>query len=233
MSYKLLFGLLYIPLLSFASITFLGITEDSSIDKNSFLCPDSLDAEGLEICQNRSAQALNFTFNGPRTLQLFNNQQYWAQQKYRQQQLLIARGYKDTDLDNTLKSKGWSITGGFSVIITTDPLVTSQIDKKLVPAKGQTKLVAQLWYNGDSLIQLWAQDVVLVSDGQNFTISLSSSDSTLSQEAEKISTLSQPKNIAEVKEQFLQEVALAPINIVKSSYSVANGSPKNIKIVLS
>jgi hypothetical protein len=231
MNYKFFIGLALIPTMSYATITFLGLNEDSSITKNSFSCPESLGAEGIAVCQNRSTQANNFKFNSPKTLQIFNNQQYWAQQKYKEQQLLMARGYKDNDLDSTMANRGWSITGGFLIMITTDPLVTEQIEQKKVAKKGQVKVVAQLWYNGGSLIQLWAQDVAVLTDGQSFSISVSSTDSAISQEASVIKKLNQPKNLQAVKEQFLQEVQLSPRNIVEADYKVAKGSPKNITIV--
>jgi hypothetical protein len=154
-----------------------------------------------------------------------------VQQKYKERQLLMAQGYTDNDLDSTLANRGWSITGGFLILVTTDPLVTHEIEPKIVAQKGEIKVVAQLWYNGGSLIQLWAQDALVLTDGQSFSISILSTDSAISQEAEISKKLAQPKNFKEIKEQFLQEIQLSPRNVVQADYSIATGSPKNIKIV--
>lgn len=255
MNYKFFIGLLLIPTISLGVIAFSGLSEDSSIDKNSFSCSSSLDAQGEDICQDRAASAVNFEFDGPRTLQIFNNQQFWVQKKYKEQQLLMARMSQEDEVDSTLKSRGWSITGGFLVVITTDSFITNQIEPKKVPAKGQVKVVAQLWYNGDNLIQLWAQDVALVKDGSSFSVSLTSTDSDISKEstvanppvvskksgtaifavAESVKLTQNgqgPKNFSELQKQFLQEIELAPKNAIKSVYSVAVGSPKNIKITI-
>jgi len=234
------FILFLIPTISLASIKFSGLSEDSSIDKNSFLCPSHLEAEGQEICQNRDQQAIGFEFDGPKTLQLFNNQQYWVQEKYKKRQLLMARAYHDSDLESTLKEQGWSITGGFLVLITTDPLITNQVETKVVVTTGKIKVVAQLWYNGDNLIQLWAQDAALINQGEQFSVSLSNSESSISQEqkSQEVSGISskivpKAKNFSEIKKQFLEEIELSPKNILMNDYNVAIGSPKNIKIVVS
>lgn len=254
------------------SVTFKGLLEDSSIDKNSFLCPSSSEGEGDETCQNRDHQARGFKFDGPKILQIFNNQQYWVQQQYKERGLLMARAYgSDSDSDSSEKKKavagkdkkdkndkktqssnnnddlaldaemqkrGWKTTGAFLLVITTDNLITDQIEPSKISAKEKIKVAAQLWYNGQDSIQLWAQDTLLIDEGGTFSVSLSNSESFLYQEQKSINQAESkeykgdgPKSFLEIKKQFLQEIELVPQNINMNEYMSALGSPRNVKIV--
>ncbi len=264
------------------SVTFKGLLEDSSIDKNSFLCPSGSAGEGDETCQNRDDQARGFKFDGPKILQIFNNQQYWVQQQYKERGLLMARAYgsdsdsdsssdssSDSDssqkkkavagkdkkdkndkktqssnnnddlaLDAEMQKRGWKTTGAFLLVITTDSLITDQIDPDKIPAKGKIKVAAQLWYNGQDSVQLWAQDALLIDEGAAFSVSLSNSDSSLYQEQKGINQVGYnlykgdgPKSFLEIKKQFLQEIELVPKNINQNEYISAYGSPRSVTII--
>ncbi|MBI2344528.1 hypothetical protein HYV10_00450 [Candidatus Dependentiae bacterium] len=158
----------------FSKNLFMGLVEDSSVNKNNFLCPLALYASGNVVCNDMDAGMKGFDISEGRTIQIFNNQQYWLQQKVEREHLLIVRGYKGDRLSGTMTSEGWDHMGAFSIIISTDPIMNQAIEPDMVAAKEQTKVIAQLWYSSSTGLQLWAQDIMILNKGQNFTIFVSS-----------------------------------------------------------
>ncbi len=179
MKYKFIFYIVFYVSSVFSKNVFMGISEDSSVNKNNFLCPLSLNASGNVVCNDMDAGMIGFDISGGHTIQMFNNQQYWLQQKFEQQHILTVRGYQGDRLSSTMTQEGWDHMGAFSVILTTDPVILSCINPEMIPAKGQVKLVIQLWYSGSTGLQLWAQDVQLLNTDQSFKVLISNSSSDL------------------------------------------------------
>ena len=163
----------------FSKNQFMGIIEDGSVKKNNFLCPLSLNASGNVVCNNMDTGMRGFDISGGHTIQIFNNQQYWLQQKFERQQLLIVQNYSGDRLTNAMTQEGWDHMGAFSIIISTDPILAKAIESATVSGTGQIKLIVQLWYSSSTGLELWAQDVKLLNAGQNFTILVSNNSSKL------------------------------------------------------
>lgn len=208
----------------YAPILFQGLVEDSSIDKNSFLCPTS-----ASDCKNEQLHAQGFDISGGRTLQLCNNQQYWLQQAAIQAQYIsTVRNYTGSALTAQLNSAGWAVMGGFVVIISTNPILTKFIMPTVSVKKGQIKIVAQLWYNGSDLIQLWSQDAIALSDGQSFQVSLSNAaDTQLSTELTAVAA-----DTKSWHNTFLFQLGIQAQNRKDSDYSNAIGSPRQVKLTI-
>jgi hypothetical protein len=185
MNYKFFLMMIFSSCLIFPKNLFKGISEDSSVKKNNFLCPLSLHASGNVVCNDMDAAMRGFDISGGHTIQMFNNQQYWLQQKFERQQILVVHGQGDS-LSSIMTQEGWDHMGAFSIILTTDPVILSCVKPEMVVAKGQIKLVAQLWYSGATGLQLWAQDVRLLNAGQNFTVFVSNSSSQAFEESSSV-----------------------------------------------
>lgn len=183
MNYKFFLMMIFSSCCMFSKNVFMGLSQDGSVKKNNFLCPLSLDASGNVVCQNMDAGMVGFDISGGHTIQIFNNQQYWLQQKFERQHLLIVREYQGDRLSSTMTQEGWDHMGAFSIILTTDPVVLSCVNPEMIAIKGQVKLVAQLWYSASTGLQLWAQDVKLLNAGQNFMVLVSNSSSDLSDDS--------------------------------------------------
>lgn len=225
-------------------IVFTGLTE-TNINKNNFLCPDvenpsggqTNPSESYDCSQSTIDGASGFNLSGGKTLQFFNNQVYWDRQKaLREQYLSKVDRYKNSEdidiknlqtLQEKMKSDGWGAMGGYCIIITTDPMTTYVAQPTKQPASGQVKLVVQLWYSGDLLLQLWSQDVALLSENQSFSVQVSSDEDTFFNiDVASIITSSIP-----LKTSFLSGLGFVEFNRKNSVYSIATQSPRSVKIV--
>jgi len=177
MNNKIWLSLIFSVSFLFSKNQFMGIVEDGSVNKNKFLCPLSLNASGNIVCNNMDTEMIGFDFSEGSTIQIFNNQQYWLQQKFEREHLLMVQGYKRDRLSSTMTSEGWDQMGAFSIIISTDPILAQAIEPDKVAATGEIKLIVQLWYSAPKTFQLWAQDVQLLKSGQNFKILVSNGSS--------------------------------------------------------
>lgn len=205
----------------YAPVYFKGLVEASSINKNTFHCPES----ALD-CQDQGAAASGFDISDGRTLQLCNNQEYWLQQEAIQGQYIsTVRNYTGTALQAQLADEGWAVVGGFAIIVSSNPLLVQSVMPSVQPSAEQTKVVAQLWYNGSGLIQLWSQDAQLYADGQSFQVLVSNeSDDRL---PTQLAQISQTKNW---QDQFLLTVGIQSPNRQAKDYDKAHGSPKQIRL---
>lgn len=187
---------------SSADIVFKGLTE-IGISKNTFLCgktsvgQGSAGGTGFEAgdCNyNTIENAVGVDMAGGHTLQFFNNFMYWVQQKSQKIQAIEAtreaspsQSGRDAEtarlqqkVDQLNDQAGWGTLGPQCVIISTSSILQETIEPGQQAGADQVKVVAQLWYSGDYLIQLWSQDVAMIPKGKGFTISLSNvSDATL------------------------------------------------------
>lgn len=164
-------------------VVFKGVTE-SSITKNTFLCgkkgvgdvPSGGSNFEAEDCNYKMIQdAVGFDMSRGATLQFFNNFTYWLRQKGQREQFLKTNNpdLKGASLERKMAKEGWDFIGAECIIISTNPIVQKVVRPDLKPKGNEVKVVAQLWYNGDDLIQLWSQDVVMVPKGKSFAVALS------------------------------------------------------------
>lgn len=171
-----------------AGITFKGVTE-SNVVVNTFLCEkDGVNFEAEDCTTDRIKNAVGFDISGGYTLQFFNNFTYWIKQKEKyEQQLKINHPYLKANQDalaKRMQKDGWglimpdgSVVGGaYCIIISTNPVLQQAIepDKQVAKGESKVKVIAQLWYNGNNLIQLWSQDVQILSAGKSFSVKISS-----------------------------------------------------------
>lgn len=160
------------------AVVFQGIVE-TGVQKNTFLCSgDATDAIG---CTNADAGAIGFNVSGGKMLQLFNNQAAWyLLQATHQQYLTQDQRYSASDLQQKMIEDGWVAMGGYCLIITTNPILTDIVMPSVTPTATQTKVVVQLWYNGEQELQLWSQDAKALKKGQSFQVEVSTDADTLS-----------------------------------------------------
>lgn len=177
MKFKIWFVLMLSSCLVISKNQFMGLVEDGSVNKNKFLCPLSLNASGNVVCNDMDAEMVEYDISGGHTIQIFNNQQYWLQQKFERQHILMIQGYTGDRLSSAMTSEGWDHMGAFSIIISTDPIMLKAIEPNKQSAAGQIKLVVQLWYSSATGLQLWAEDVQILNSGQSFKILISNSQS--------------------------------------------------------
>jgi len=213
----------------YAQVLFQGLVEESDIDKNSFLCPLSA-ADGIQGCKDTQIAVHGYDISGGHTIQLCNNQEYWLQQEAAQAQYIsTVRNYTGSDLTAQLLSEGWKAMGGYAIVISSNPLLTDLIMPNVKAAKGQTKVIIQLWYNGSDLIQLWSQDAMVFSPGQNFQVTISNAvDAQLPQ-----SLTAAQATEKSWKDAFLLQLNLQPSNRKDSDYNNAVGSPRQVKLTAS
>ncbi|MBP9765321.1 hypothetical protein KBD08_03215 [Candidatus Babeliales bacterium] len=220
--------LLAVSQMFYAKITIQNI-EENGINKNSFLCTSATIGDVI-VCKDAQSMAHGYDISQGKTLQLSNNQQYWLQQEVLQSQYdTTVLGYTNDGLVQKLQKDGWSAMGGFCLIVTTDPLITSVVMPTVTATSGQTKIVVQLWYNGGGVIQLWSQDAVIVSDGASISIALSD------QVDSRLTTLTRPDiSTASVtwKTTFLKALDIQPDNRQSSDYTNAVGSPRHVRIIV-
>lgn len=222
MKFKLLFSYSLIPYLCHA-VTFQGI-EESGVLKNTFLCPAAV--ENASDCMPADQGALGFDLSNGKILQLFNNQTYWllqesVQQLYANQVLR----YSGSDLENKMKSQGWVAMGGYCLVITSNPILTQVVSPALIAGTNQEKVVVQLWYNGDQVVQLWSQDATVLSAGQNFKVLISTNPDSLFSVASNVNSSSQS-----LKSSFLAQLGLQVNNRNVDDYNQAVKSPRSVKI---
>ncbi len=210
-----------------AKISIAQVVESSDINKNSFLCPAGASASKA-FCLGQAVQIVGFDISGGRTVIICNNQQYWMQQKTDQEQYIMqVRNYHGSQAEGMLTSQGWGAMGSYVLLVTSDPMLTNFLVPHIVVGANQTKVVVQLWYNGDDLIQIWSQDAAAIADGKNFTINLSSAFD------ERLTILFAQKNSQlSLSDRFLTSLQLQPDNRVQSTYESANGSPRMVRIGL-
>tara|TARA_Y100000588_G_C14278104_1_gene935460 strand:+ start:435 stop:1502 length:1068 start_codon:yes stop_codon:yes gene_type:complete len=189
-------------------VVFQGIAQGAGIKKNSFLCSSmtgtkvyyhtSSDANqqttfGADDCFTAQINnAIGIDMSGGHTLQLFNQFMYWSRQKAQKIQAIEAsqeskatqaginrQAQQVQDALNTLNNQqGWDIIGPQCLIITTDPIMQKVIAPDKIAKTNEVKVVAQLWYSGDYLVQLWSQDVAMVPKGASFTVQVSAAVDT-------------------------------------------------------
>lgn len=202
------------------SLTFNGIIE-SGITKNNFLCTNAI-ASSI-ACHDANTNAQGVSLHSGETLQIFNDQAYWFHQKAKSEQYAMqVQKYDASELQNFMQQQGWGCMGGFCIIISSNPVLTNQIQPDLKPDGSQEKVVAQLWYAGAQLLQLWSQDAKLITKGQPFQILLSNTTDPL--------LIQSASSSPSTKEQFLQALQLQQKNRDETVYNAATDSPRSIKI---
>jgi len=210
-----------------ATLLFQGLVENSDINKNTFLCPASA-ADGIQGCKDTQAAAHGFDVSGGRTMQFCNNQEYWLQQEAIQAQYIATvRNYTGSQLEQKLHAEGWKAMGGYAVVISTNPLLVNLVMPEVVAGAGQIKVVVQLWYNGNDLIQLWSQDAIVLADGAGFQVALSSA---LDDRLPGLLT-SNSATITSWQTTFLSQLDLQSNNRQASDYGAAVGSPRQVRII--
>ena len=199
-------------------LTFQGLTE-LGITKNSFLCSDS----SAVACSNADAGAIGCELMGSQPLQFFDNQLYWLQQKANRAEIVQTDlRYTGSALENKLNAEGWGQMGAYCIIVSVDPVLVDVVMPNVEVNANQIKLVAQLWYNGGNLIQLWSQDAVAIDKTKSFKISITSDlDAQISRWFTSASSKS-----------FVGQIGLQANNR-QAEYAQANGSPRCVKIVVS
>lgn len=231
MKFKVLSFVLMLCATSLKGVVFTGLTE-KNISKNNFLCP----TQAYDCSQATIEGAAGYNLSGGKTLQFFNNQVYWARQKaLREQYLSKVERYKTSEavhisglqtLQQKMMSDGWGAMGGYCIIITTDPMTAYVAQPNQVPASGQVKLVVQLWYSGDLLLQLWSQDVAILSANKSFSVQVSSDADPLTGVEVAAINSSTP-----LKTSFLSGLGFVEFNRKSSLYSIATQSPRTVKII--
>lgn len=202
------------------AIIFNGLVE-TGVSTNSFLCPAN--APGC-VSPNTNTQGFNFTQN--QMLQIFNNQTYWLQQEIAQEQYIgQALLYSGTALQNKMTSSGWGAMGGYCIIISIDPILTKIVAPTLIAKTGQQKVVVQLWYNGDQMLQLWSQDAQILSSNQEFTVAISTAVDPLS----GISATPTSASTTFV-DTFLTNLHLQQSSRNQATYQAASASPRSVTI---
>lgn len=184
-----------------AGAIFQGITEQGIV-KNTFLCEDSSVTEssisGSNVASsdcsiNKIKDAIGFDVSGGKTIQFLNNFAYWTRQKSQAEQNYQINNPQasDSDVQNYMQQNGWGSIGAFCIVISTNEVLQEVIEPDKQAGSGEIKVIVQLWYSGDNLIQLWSQDVAMLNPGQTFTLALSNAaDTDLSTVLQASSTLS-------------------------------------------
>lgn len=202
-----------------------GIVEASDVNKNTFLCPAGA-TSSKAFCLGQAVQFEGFDISPGHTVMICNNQQYWMQQKTDQEQYIMqGRNYQGSQAESMMASQGWGAMGSYVLLITADPMLTDFLLPKIIVGANQIKVVVQLWYNGNDVIQLWSQDVIALSVGQNFTIHISSALDN------RLPTFFEQKNVKRSwQDTFLTSLQLQPDNRVQDAYASAKGSPRTVRI---
>jgi hypothetical protein len=202
---------------SLQAVVFQGLIE-TGITKNSFMCP--LSAAGSQDCSNVDAGAIGFKLTGSQILQFFNNQSYWLRQEVQQKQnLQTNQRYSASDLQAKMASEGWVAMGGYCILISVGHILNDVVMPTVQASGDNVKVVVQLWYNGDQLIQLWSQDAVVLKKDQGFQVLVTSDTDT------QVAQL--PALTAETT--FLGQLGLQQNNR-QPEYMQAAGCPRMVKI---
>ena len=202
------------------AVIFTGLIE-TGVSKNNFLCSST-----ASNCNSADANAKNFDFSTYPMLQLFNDQTYWLHQASTHAQYVSeVLSYSGTDLQDKMISDGWGAMGSYCILISTDPILTNVVMPTVTASAGQEKVVVQLWYNGDQVLQLWSQDAITLSPAQTFTITISTDTDPLP----GVTTSSQNSS-SSLTTNFLSNLQLQQKNRKESVYQNATQSPRSITI---
>lgn len=219
-----------------AGVVFQGMTEEGIV-RNTFLCGKhsvtSAGTSGVTVAaQDCSAhqvlQAIGFDISGGKTVQFFNNFTYWLRQKGQEEQAYQINHPQATqsDIAAHMQSKGWGSMGAYCILISTNEILQNMVAPHKQARAGQIKVIVQLWYNGDNLIQLWSQDVAIMTPGQNFTVVISNAvDSNL------ITMLQESDHV----QGYLKSIGkiMQPNNRNIARYHDAKDSPRMVRIQVS
>lgn len=220
MNNKLFLIGLFLAFQNLHTAIFQGLIE-TGVTKNNFLCSDQ-NGEQTSACISAGINSKGFDVSGGKTLQFFNDVTYWLSKQSQQEQLLAtSKNYSGAALQSQMQSEGWIAMGAYCVVISTDPVLQKIAQPALKAAEGDIKVIVQLWYNGNNLMQLWSQDAQALTPGQSFTIQISSEEDTLN--------LSGNKTLG-VVDTFLNNLNLQPNNRLASVYNIAVNSPRSVKI---
>ncbi len=204
-------------------ITFNGLIE-TGISKNNFLCP--ADSSSSVVCSSANAHATGFNFSSSKIVQIFNDQAFWlheqaVQEKYTSQVL----SYSGSALSEKMAAEGWGAMGSYCIIISIDPILTSIVMPELIAKEDEEKVVVQLWYNGDSALQLWSQDTKIISKDAAFTVTVNNTTDSL---PGVINASNAP--FKSLRAQFLSDLHLQQNSRKESVYQIATQSPRSVKI---
>jgi len=200
-----------------SAVVFQGLVE-TGITKNSFKCPAS--AVGSQDCSNVDTGAVGFNLVGGQLLQFFNNQSYWLRQEVQQKQnLQTNQRYSGSDLLAKMASEGWVAMGGYCILISLGHILDSVVMPAIKSSSDSVKVVVQLWYNGDQMIQLWSQDAVVLKKDQAFQVLVTSD---IDAQVALLPPLS-------VEKTFLEQLGLQQNNR-QPNYMQAIGCPRMVKI---
>lgn len=216
-----------------SGIVFQGMTEQG-VTRDTFLCGEvsvtanslaGANAESGDCSINKIKEAIGFDVSEGRTIQFFNNFTYWLRQKSQAEQLYRVDNPEasDSDVVSHMQKKGWASMGAYCVIISTNEILQEIIGQASLAGSKAVKVIAQLWYNGDSLIQLWSQDVAVMQPGQSFTIAISNAaDADLSTSLQAFAH----------QAGYLNSIgkSMQPDNRNADSYTAAINSPRTIRI---
>jgi hypothetical protein len=204
-------------------ITFNGLTE-TGISKNNFLCPAN--SSSSVPCKSSNSNAIGFDFSSGKILQIFNDQAFWLHEQAVQSQYASqVLSYTGSALQDKMNADGWGAMGSYCIIISIDPILTSIVQPTLTPKEGEEKVVVQLWYNGDSALQLWSQDVKVVPKNATFTVTVSNATDSLPGVTDASNTTSKS-----LREKFLFDLHLQQNSRKEPVYQIATQSPRSVKI---
>lgn len=202
------------------AVIFNGLTE-TKVSRNSFMTP-LLNSSSTFSPTDFNAKGFNFSSSS--ILQLFNDQSYWLhQESIKKQYLATVLSYSGSELKNKMISDGWGAMGSYCLIISIDPILTSTIMPNLIANNEQEKVVVQLWYDGNNMLQLWSQDAALLSKNQEFNIAITS-------DIDPLSELANSTTQSSIKTIFLKGLHLQQKNRSQSTYQAATQSPRSVKI---
>ncbi|MFA5998925.1 MAG: hypothetical protein WC747_02830 [Candidatus Babeliales bacterium] len=199
------------------SVVFQGL-DDSSIKINTFSCPSG--STGSTDCSDADTNAKGLVLSDQMPLQLFNNQSYWLRQQAQvEQHAQTVLRRTGSDLQTYMQDQGWVAMGSYCILISTNPILTDVVMRDKKASGDQVKVVIQLWYNGENLIQLWSQDAAVMSKTQGFNVVVSSAQDDQISKLPKLSDATT----------FLDKIGLQ-INNRTTQYGKAKNSPRSVKI---
>ncbi len=212
------------PQLSPNALVFEGLQEEG-IGKNTFLCPEQ--ASGAVCSQADVDGAVGYDIHGGKTLQFFDNFVYWLQQKeHRRQYVKTNLRYDGSALTNKLNQEGWGATSAYCVLVSTDPMLQKVVLPTQKAPKGTVKVIAQLLYSGENVLQLWSQDVVFMKPGQRFKLVVSS------QEDNKLAAALQESSHATGVAHYIEKLGFQKSTRKDYIYNAASDSPRMVRIQL-